>query len=160
MYRYTFRCWNTYDNIKITDSVIASSLGKNKHVIDLDGLPSGVYRAAVSTTNIQDSVKFSVGLEAGSGAISLSSTQENYSPGDSILILGNTGNNARLTLTLLDPSGNTSSETEIFSDSTGNFSTYNVGIPSSASTGDWKITAYSRLDSVSKTIQVVFPQMI
>jgi hypothetical protein len=145
------------DNIKITDSVTASSLGKNKYVIDLDGLPSGVYRAAVSTTNIQDSVKFSVGLEAGSGAISLSSTQENYSPGDSILILGNTGNNARLTLTLLDPSGNTSSETEIFSDSTGNFSTEVLGIPSNSELGVWKITAHSRLDSKSIDINVSIP---
>ena len=145
------------DNIKITDSVTASSLGKNKYVIDLDGLPSGVYRAAVSTTNIQDSVKFSVGLEAGSGAISLSSTQENYSPGDSILILGQTGNNARLTLTLLDPSGNTSSETEIFSDSTGNFSTEVLGIPSDSELGVWKITAHSRLDSKSIDINVSIP---
>ena len=155
--KLTITVLDSNDNIKITDSVTASSLGKNKHVIDLDGLPSGVYRAAVSTINIQDSVKFSVGLEAGSGAISLSSTQTNYSPGDSILVLGHTGNNARLTLTLLDPSGTTSSETEIFSDSMGNFSTDVLGIPSNSELGVWKITAHSRLDSKSIDINVSIP---
>ena len=102
------------DNIKLTDSVTTSSAGKSKYAIDLDGLSSGIYRAVVSSTNIQDLVKFSVGLEPGSGAISLIAIQENYSPGESILVLGNTGINARLTVTLYDPSGNVSSATETF----------------------------------------------
>ena len=65
--------------------------GKNKYAIDLDGLASGVYRAVVSAGNNQDSVKFSIGLEAASGQISLVSVKENYSPGESILVLGSTG---------------------------------------------------------------------
>ena len=75
------------DNIELTDSVSTSSSGKSKYAIDLEGLSSGIYKAVVSSTNIQDSVKFSVGLEPGSGAISLISTQENYSPGQSYLFL-------------------------------------------------------------------------
>ena len=145
------------DNLKISDSVTTSSLGKSKYILDLTDLSSGVYRAAVSSTNVQDSIKFSIGLEAGSGAISLSTTQQNFSPGDSILVLGNTGNNARLTITLFDPSGNISSETEIFSDATGNFSTEDIGIPSNGELGNWKITAHSRLDSKSVDINVSIP---
>jgi len=142
------------DNLKISDSVMTGSVGKIKYTIDLDGLSSGVYRAAVSTTNIQDSVKFSIGLEPGSGAISLTSTKDNYSLGESVLVLGQTGNNARLTITLFDPSGNISSQTEIFSDSTGGFSTDNIGIPANGVLGNWKITAHSRLDSKSIDISV------
>ena len=145
------------DNLKISDSVVTGSAGKIKHTIDLDGLSSGVYRAAVSTTNIQDSVKFSIGLETGSGAISLTTTKNNYSLGESILVLGQTGNNARLTITLFDPSGNISSQTEIFSDSTGGFSTENIGIPSDGTLGNWKITAHSRLDTKSIDIDVSVP---
>ena len=145
------------DNVKITDSVISSSSGKNKYTIDLSGLSSGTYRAAVSSINIQDSVKFSVGLEAGSGEISLISIKDNYSPGESILILGQTGVNARLTITLLDPSGNVSSVTETFSDSSGNFATESIGIPSDGILGMWKITAHSRLDSSSVDINVNVP---
>ena len=145
------------DNIKMTDSITSSSIGKNKYAIDLDGLDSGVYRAVVSSTNIQDSVKFSIGLDAGSGAISLVSTKSNYSPGESILVIGNTGNNARLMITLLDPSGNISATTETFSDSTGSFSTNDIGIPSDGILGDWKITAHNRLDSNSVEINVSIP---
>ena len=145
------------DNLKISDSVTTSSIGKIKHTIDLTGLSTGVYRIAVSETNIQDSVKFSVGLEPGSGAISLIATKDNYSPGQSVLVLGSTGSNARLTITLLDPSGNVSSKTEIFSDSTGAFSTDNIGIPSSGVLGNWKITAHSRLDHKSIDVNVNIP---
>ena len=145
------------DNIKITDAITTNSDGKNKYAIDLTGLSAGVYRAVVSSMNIQDSVTFSVGLESGSGAIALTSTQENYSPGDSVLIIGSTGVDARLTITLYDPDGNISTKTETFSDSAGNFSTEDIGIPSEAILGKWKITAQSRLDSKSIDIQVSVP---
>ena len=145
------------DNIKMTDSITSSSIGKNKYAIDLDGLDSGVYRAVVSSGNIQDSVKFSIGLESASGPISLVSTKANYSPGESILIIGNTGNNARIIITLLDPSGNVSATTETFSDSSGGFSTNTIGIPSDGVLGDWKITAHNRLDSNNVEINVSIP---
>ena len=148
---------DTNDNVKLTDSVTTTSSGKIKYIMDLDSLSAGVYRAAVSTTNIQDSVKFSIGLEPGSGAISLTTTKDNFSPGESILLIGNTGNNARLTITLFDPSGNISSQTEIFSDSTGAFSTDDIGIPANGVLGNWKITAHSRLDSKSVDINVSVP---
>jgi len=145
------------DNIKMTDSITSSSIGKNKYAIDLDGLDSGVYRAVVSSTNIQDSVKFSIGLDAGSGAISLVSTKANYSPGESILVIGNTGNNARLMITLLDPSGNISTKTETFSDNSGSFSTSDIGIPPDGALGKWKVTAHNRLDNNSVEINVSIP---
>jgi len=145
------------DSIIMTDSITTSSFGKAKYAIDLDGFSSGIYRAAVSTTNIQDSVKFSIGLEPGSGAISLITTKDNYSVGESILVIGNTGNNARLTITLLDPDGNISSKTETFSDGSGSFSTEDIGIPSDGALGTWKITAHSRLDSKTIDINVSVP---
>jgi len=145
------------DNIKMTDSITSSSIGKNKYAIDLDGLDSGVYRAVVSSINIQDSVKFSIGLESASGPISLVSTKANYSAGESIFVIGNTASNARITITLLDPSGNVSAITETFSDSTGSFSTTDIGIPSDGALGNWKITAHNRLDSNSIEINVSIP---
>jgi len=155
--KLTITVLDSNDNVKLTDSVTTTSSGKAKYVIDLAGLSSGVYRTAVSSTNVQDAVKFSIGLETGSGPISLVTTQENYSPGESILIIGNTGNNARLTVTLYDPSGNMVSQTETFSDASGSFSTENIGIPSDGILGNWKITAHSRLDTKSVEINVSIP---
>ena len=145
------------DNIKNTDSITVSTAGKNKYTIDLDGLSSGIYRAVISSTNIQDAIKFSVGLEQGSGDISLITTQANYAPGDSVLVLGKTGSNARLTITLFEPSGKVSSQIETFTDGAGNFSTESIGIPYNAVLGDWKITAQSRLDSYSIDLKVNIP---
>jgi len=145
------------DNIKITDSITSNSVGKNKYAIDLDSLDSGVYRAVVSSINIQDSIKFSIGLESASGPISLVATKANYSAGESIFIIGNTGNNARIIITLFDPSGNVSVITETFSDSTGGFSTNVIGIPSDGALGDWEITAHNRLDNNSIEIKVSIP---
>jgi len=141
----------------MTDSITSSSVGKNKYAIDLDGLDSGVYRAVVSSINVQDSVKFSIGLESASGPISLVSTQANYSPGESIFVIGNTGSNARIIITLLDPSGNVSAITETFSDSTGSFSTTDIGIPSDGALGNWKVTAHNRLDNNNVEIHVSIP---
>jgi hypothetical protein len=155
--KLTITVLDSNDSVKLTDSVTTTSSGKAKYVIDLAGLSSGIYRTAVSTTNVQDAVKFSIGLETGSGPISLITTQENYSPGESILIIGNTGNNARLTVTLYDPSGNIVSQTETFSDGSGSFSTENIGIPSDGILGNWKITAHSRLDTKSVEINVSVP---
>jgi hypothetical protein len=155
--KLTISILDSNDNIKMTDSITASSIGKNRYAIDLDGFDSGIYRAVISSTNIQDSVKFSIGLESASGPISLVATKSNYSPGESIFVIGNTGNNARVMITLLDPSGNVSATTETFSDSTGGFSTNVIGIPSDGTLGKWKITAHNRLDKNSVEINVSIP---
>ena len=145
------------DNIKLTDSIITSSSGKSRYTIDLNELSSGIYRAVVSTSNIQDSVKFSVGLEPGSGDISLVSVKENYSPGESVQIIGYTGIDARINITLYDPNGNVSSVTETFSDSSGSFNTNEIGIPLNGELGIWKITANSRLDTKTVDVKVSIP---
>ncbi len=145
------------DNVKQTGSFITTSIGKNKYTVDLDELSSGIYRAVISTSNIQDSAKFSVGLEPGSGEISLISIKETYSPGESVLVLGYTGHDARITVTLYEPDGNISTVTETFSDSSGNFNTNQIGIPLDGELGNWKITANSRLDTKTVTIKVSLP---
>ena len=134
---------NNADVVQTTDTITTSNHGKGQYVIDLDGFGQGIYRAVAVYQNIQDSVKFSVGIESGAGEISLSTTKESYHPGDSILIIGQTGSNARLTISLYDTSENLITKTDIFSDSTGSFSTNDIGIPSSGMIGDWEIIAYS-----------------
>ena len=114
--KLSIKILDSNDNIETTDSLMTSSAGKSKYAIDLAGFSSGVYRAVVGSTNIQDSVKFSVGLEPGSGSITLLSLEENYMPGETIFVLGATGTDARITITLYDSNGNVSSKTETFSD--------------------------------------------
>ena len=143
------------DNRKFTDMIKTNSVGTKSLELDLSGYPSGVYKAVVSNSTYQNTVKFSVGLSYGSGAITFSSTKLVYSPGESILILGNTGANSILNIFLIDPNGETINKIEIFADKEGVFTTEMLGIPSSAISGVWQLKAQSGLDHKEVEINVI-----
>ena len=143
------------DVSKFSDTLTTNAAGEGRYEIDITGYTTGVYKAVVSKANIQDSVKFAVGVQTGSGDISLTPPKQSYLPGEQIVISGTTEqNNSILTVSLIDPSENTVSQIEIFSDSSGSFSTDLLGIPSTAEIGDWKIIIKSKLDIAENIIAV------
>ena len=150
----TLNIFDPSDNRKFTESIKTNSIGTKTFEFDLTGYSSGVYKAVVSNPTYQDTAKFSVGLSAGSGAINFSSTQTDYSPGESILIIGNTGANSLLNIFLIDPSGEIIYKGEIFTDKEGGFTTEMLGIPSNAESGIWQIQAQSGLDHKEMEITV------
>ena len=150
----TLNIFDPSDNRKFTESIKTNSIGTKTFEFDLTGYSSGVYKAVVSNPTYQDTAKFSVGLSAGSGAINFSSTQTDYSPGESILIIGNTGANSLLNIFLVDPSGEIIYKGEIFTDKEGGFTTEMLGIPSNAESGIWQIQAQSGLDHKEMEITV------
>ncbi|SVB08617.1 uncharacterized protein METZ01_LOCUS161471 [marine metagenome] len=150
----TLNIFDPSDNRKFTESIKTNSIGTKTFEFDLTGYSSGVYKAVVSNPTYQDTAKFSVGLSAGSGAINFSSTQTDYSPGESILIIGNTGANSLLNIFLIDPGGEIIYKGEIFTDKEGGFTTEMLGIPSNAESGIWQIQAQSGLDHKEMEITV------
>jgi len=150
----TLNIFDHSDNREFTESVKTNSIGTTIFTVDLAGYSSGVYKAVVSNPTYQDTAKFSVGLSSGSGAITFSSTQIDYDPGESILIIGNTGANSILNMSLIDPNGETINKIEIFADKEGAFTTELLGIPSSATSGIWQIKAQSGLDHKEVEINV------
>ena len=150
----TLNIFDPSDNRKFTESIKTNSIGTKTFEFDLTGYSSGVYKAVVSNPTYQDTAKFSVGLSAGSGTINFSSTQTEYSPGESILIIGNTGANSLLNIFLIDPDGEIIYKGEIFTDKEGGFTTETLGIPSNAESGIWKIKAQSGLDHKEMEITV------
>ena len=151
----TLNIFDPSDNRKFTESVKTNSIGTKTFQLDLTGYSSGVYKAVVSNPTYQDTAKFSVGLSSGSGTINFSSTKPNYSPGESMLIIGNTGANALLNISLIDPNGETANKLEIFTDKEGGFTTELLGIPSNAISGIWQIQAQSGLDHKEQEITVM-----
>ena len=101
----TLNIFDPGDNRKFSEAIRTNSIGTKTFEFDLTGYSSGVYKAVISNSTYQDTAKFSIGLSAGSGAINFSSTKTSYSPGESMLILGSTGPNALLNITLIDPDG-------------------------------------------------------
>ena len=141
-------------NEELTSSVTTDLTGHGHGVLNLNSFSAGVYTAIALKGNLQDTTKFSVGLTTGSGQITVSSTKDVYAPGDRVLILGKTGSNAILAISLIDPQNNTIRTQEIFSDSNGQFSN-TFRIPIDAETGIWKIEVTSRLDHADTEFNVI-----
>ena len=141
-------------NEELTSSVTTDLTGHGHNVLDLSSLSSGVYTAIALKGNLQDTTKFSVGLSTGSGPITLSSTKEVYVAGERVLVIGKTGVNAILTISLNDPQDNVIRTLDIFSDSTGQF-THTFRIPVDAETGTWKVEVTSRLDHADTQFNVI-----
>ena len=143
------------DNIKFSDTLITNAAGEYRYELELAGYTTGVYKAVVSKANIQDSTKFAVGVQTGSGDISLTPPKQSYLPGEQLVISGQTEqSNSILTVSLIDPSGNTATKIEIFSDNSGSFSTDLLGIPVAGEIGDWKVNIKSKLDTAQNIITV------
>ena len=143
------------DKIKKTETLTTNSAGNGHITLDLNGYKSGVYRAVVSYASIEDIAKFSVGLQTGTGVITLSPTKSTYQPGEEIVVIGQTVNsNAILFLSLINSNDDKVSEIELFSDKNGQFTTNLLRIPLDASPGVWTIEANSRLDTASATIDI------
>ena len=117
--------------------------GRGTYSLDLKGYTSGVYTAVISKGSAQSTEIFAVGLQTGSGEIEINTTKIDYLPGDPILILGDTGVNVLLTITMIDPDGNEVKVKESFSDKNGKISESSFRIPSDAKPGMWTISAKS-----------------
>ncbi len=129
--------------------------GTGKYEIDLAGFGAGVYSAVVSKGSAQSTEVFTVGLQTGSGEIKINTTKLDYSPGDSILVLGDTGQNVLLKITLFDENGNEIRTIETFSDKNGKISEGSFRIPSNGNPGMWTINAKSGSNFDTTEIKVL-----
>ena len=131
--------------------------GTGSYTLDLDGYSSGVYSAVVSKGTTKSTEVFTVGLQTGSGEITIGTTKLSYEPGDPVLILGETKPNILLTLTLIDPDKNEVKEKLTFSDKQGKITESSFRIPSEATPGVWTINAKSgsNFDNVEFEITAV-----
>ncbi|MFQ5476280.1 MAG: biofilm-associated protein [Nitrosopumilus sp.] len=129
--------------------------GRGTYSLDLEGYGSGVYSAVISKGSTQNTEIFAVGLQTGSGEIEISTTKLEYLPSDSILILGDTGPNALLTVTLIDPDGNEVKVKETFSDKEGKISESSFRIPNDGKTGTWTINVKSGSNFETTEIEVL-----
>ncbi len=137
-----------------TTSITLQPDGRATHSISLDGFSSGIYTAVISKGSSQSTEVFAVGLQTGSGEITINTTKEDYHSGDSILILGDTSANVLLTITMVNPDGDEIKSKETFSDKNGKISESTFRIPSDIVAGMWTITAKSGSNFDSIEIEV------
>lgn len=143
------------DKQKIADTITIGADGSYEYAFSLNGYSPGVYTAVLTWANVQTEERFSVGLETGSGAVNLKTLNDIYLPGAPILILGDSGPNAIITITLYDPDGNKVKSANVFTDKKGIFTSSAFRFPSDAKPGVWKIDAASGLNHMSKDLMVL-----
>ena len=93
------------DNEKLSDVVSIGPDGKGVYETSLVGWSSGVYSIDLRHANARASEVFAIGMTTGSGEITMKSVKDSFKPGEGILIMGNTGPNSLLSLTLVDTTG-------------------------------------------------------
>jgi len=129
--------------------------GNYVYELDFSGYGSGVFTAVAKRGVSQGSSSFSIGLQTGSGPIEVKTIKQIFLFGDSILILGESGNNILLTLSLRDPEGLIIKEKETFTDKEGLFSESSFRIPVDATAGIWILRAQSGPNFKELELEVV-----
>jgi len=131
------------DKNKFSDTILLQPDGRAQYELDLKDYGSGVYTVVLTRGNAQTNEIFSIGLQTGSGKIEVRTTKDSYQAGESILILGSSGKNILLTLTLIDPDGNQVKAKETFTNKDGVFSENSFRIPLEPKVGTWTVNAKS-----------------
>ncbi len=131
------------DKNKFSDTITLDPDGTKVYELKISGYSTGIYTIVAKRGNSQDSQVFSVGLQTGASPIDIKTTKDTYNPGDSILLLGTSGKNILIKLTLIDPNGNAVKSIDSFTNKEGHLSDSTFRVPVNAKTGTWTINAKS-----------------
>jgi hypothetical protein len=138
------------------DTITLGADGSAEYSLNLSGYKSGVFNVVLNYLQTETNVVFAVGLQQGSGQITIQTTKQTYQLGDSILILGTTDKpNVLLTLEMKDPDGNVVKHKEAFSNKERKFSDGTFRVPSDAEQGTWIIKASSGTNFAEAKLNVV-----
>ena len=128
---------------KISDTVNLGADGFHTYEIESNELSVGTYIVEVRHGKARGDTVFSIGLTQGSGVITMQTTKDEYNAGESILLMGNTGANSLLTLTLYNSEGTVVKQVEVFTSKNGAFQSDKFRIPNDPEIGQWSIKAKS-----------------
>ena len=131
------------DNEKLSDTILIGPDGKAIYETSLVGWSSGVYSIDLRHANARASEVFAIGMSTGSGEINMMSVKDSFLPGEGILIMGDTGANSLLTISLVNNAGITVKKVDAFSNKDGRFVSDKLRVPSNADIGTWNIVIKS-----------------
>ena len=128
---------------RLSDSVELGPDGFLIYEFSAGDLSSGAFSIELRQGKARGDAVFTIGLTSGSGPIQMQTTKDQYNPGESILVMGNTGKNSLITVSLYDPDDNILKQIETFSNKEGAFRTDKFRIPNDPLMGEWVIKAKS-----------------
>ena len=128
---------------KISDTINLGPDGYHIYDLEPDELSVGSYVVEVRHGKARGDTVFSIGLTQGSGPITMQTTKDEYKPGDSILLMGQTGSNSLLIISLYDSENNVVKQIDVFSNKTGGFLSDKFRIPNDPKIGEWSLKVKS-----------------
>ena len=140
---------------RLSDSVELGPDGFLIYEFSAGDLSSGAFTIELRQGKARGDTVFTIGLTSGSGPIQMQTTKDNYNPGESILVMGNTGKNSLITVALHDPDDNILKKIETFSNKEGAFRTDKFRIPNDPLIGEWTVKAKSGGNIAEYEIKVV-----
>ena len=140
---------------RLSDSVELGPDGFLIYEFSASDLSSGAFTIELRQGKARGDTVFTIGLTSGSGPIQMQTTKDQYNPGESILVMGNTGKNSLITVALHDPDDNILKKIETFSNKEGAFRTDKFRIPNDPLIGEWTVKAKSGGNIAEYEIKVV-----
>ena len=140
---------------RLSDSVELGPDGFLIYEFSAGDLSSGAFSIELRQGKARGDTVFTIGLTSGSGPIQMQTTKDQYNPGESILVMGNTGKNSLITISLYDSDDNILKKVESFSNKEGAFRTDKLRIPIDPLIGEWTVKAKSGGNIAEYKIKVV-----
>ena len=140
---------------RLSDSVELGPDGFLIYEFSAGDLSSGAFSIELRQGKARGDTVFTIGLTSGSGPIQMQTTKDQYNPGESILVMGNTGKNSLITISLYDPDDNILKKVESFSNKEGAFRTDKLRIPNDPLIGEWTVKAKSGGNIAEYKIKIV-----
>jgi hypothetical protein len=139
---------------KFSDSILIGPDGFVTYSFNVTSYTPGIYAAVITRGNDKATTDFAIGLQTGSGAITMKTIKDTYLLGDNIIILGKSNPNTIIRITLTDPNGVVVKSQDTFTDKTGIFSSTDFRIPGDGTVGIWKLAATSGINHVSLDLTI------
>jgi len=139
---------------KFADTIHVDSNGFVIYSFNVTSYTPGIYAAVIERGNNKAVANFAIGLQTGSGSITMKTIKDTYLLGDNIIILGKSNPNTILRITLTDPNSVTVKSQDTFTDKTGIFSSTDFRIPGDGSIGIWKLEATSGVNHIGLDLTV------
>ena len=139
---------------KFADAIHLDPNGFVVYSFNVTSYTPGIYAAVIERGNNKAVANFAIGLQTGSGAITMKTIKDTYLLGDNVIILGKSNPNTILRITLTDPNGVIVKSQDTFTDKAGIFSSTDFRIPAEGTPGIWKLETTSGVNHVSLELTI------
>lgn len=151
--------FDSRDNVRFDDTLLLDKTGYAEYLLDLSGYKKGNYYLVLNYASEETIEEFTVGLSEGTTPIEIKVDDNYYKIGETVLLSGESSDNTRILIELIDPTGEIIDKIEYYTDNDGKF-TYPLELSLGKQNGLWIVKVSNAERSSEVTFQVVGKEKI